>query len=186
MRCCHPDFRFHPDRPCWYWSSVENSSIFSAIRLPLYLTISLSPTIVLARSVDRAMHYSSVSFMSLQSWALSKGEQSRNTINQALSDTRHNGTRWLDVQASPREWKRVADLSVYIEIARTLFTPATVELHWYSAPQPMKYPNQPSQKRSALWSQPGSGWPTIATHWDSSPYWQYVLLNPVAGLIMSL
>lgn len=106
---------------------------FSVICPPLYLSISLSLRIVLVRPVDRAMHYSSVSFMSLQSWALTKGEQSRNTINQAHSP------QWDTLIGCHR-------ISMWIE---KCCRPVCVHRDWLdpsAAPRAAKYQNQLSQE----------------------------------------
>lgn len=142
---------FNVDRLCSYWLTAEHSSIsLSSARFSIYLSISLSLRIVLMRSVDRAMHYSFVSFMSLQSWALTKGEQSRNTINQAHSpqwDTLigcHRISKWTEkccrAVCVHRDWLEAS-----------------------SAPQPKKkLLKPPCLGRGAPWFQPGFGWPTIA------------------------
>lgn len=56
-----------------------------------------------------------VSFLSLQSRALSRGVQSRTTINQPESDTHHNGICWLDVTGYPCKWGCVVGHSVHTD-----------------------------------------------------------------------
>lgn len=176
----------HPDRPCSYWSSVENSSIFSAIRLPLYLSISLSPTIVLPRSLDRAMHYSSVSFMSLQSWALSKGSKAEiQSIRRSLTLATMGHVDWMS-----------KDLPVNRNVLPTCLCTSRLagpfshlqQLNFIGILLPSQWNTKTSRLRRDVpcdLSQDLAD-PLLQCTGTHLPTGEPALLNPVAGLIMSL
>lgn len=127
----------------------NKSFTISSICPSLYLSISFTCSIVLAWWVDIDMHYSSACPF-CHCWAELGAEWC------AKQDHNQSTCLW-----HPTQWDMLIGchrISMQIEkcwgsilytlrLSGALFTPAIVEVHWYSAAQPMKYSNHLFQKR---------------------------------------
>lgn len=99
----------------WFIISVTGFILInSGVSLSLSPSIPFAPCIVLARWVYTDMHYSSVSFLSLQSWALSRPELE--SINQSPTLTTIGYVDWMSQDIHANKTKSVVGHPKHTEI----------------------------------------------------------------------